>query len=342
MAKSLLYIIGNGFDLAQGMKSRYGDFYPYYLNQESSNEAIQLLKNEIKGNIGDWSDMELALGKFTQKIGSESLFTELYYDLCDNLSAYLQAEAEKRQLSPDPKILGDFFEPYRYLEPVDQRTYQGYFTRLIDRDIKRLKINIITLNYTDTIEKLTGFSKGSHSTYGDVYYWINRICHRHGRIGDTILLGVNDESQVANESFKQNQVVTDCLVKPASIVSMRSDNDLLCKDMISEAGIIILFGVSLGETDACLWNDIVKTLDRKDPSLIVYFHHCSETIPITRKQLLGRKEEEVRKLLYKRLGVPENHQSDREILVGYNKKIFVIEGIGNNPSVLSNNGVKKE
>lgn len=137
MAKSLLYIIGNGFDLAQGMKSRYGDFYPYYLNQESSNEAIQLLKNEIKGNIGDWSDMELALGKFTQKIGSESLFTELYYDLCDNLSAYLQAEAEKRQLSPDPKILGDFFEPYRYLEPVDQRTYQGYFTRLIDKDIKR-------------------------------------------------------------------------------------------------------------------------------------------------------------------------------------------------------------
>lgn len=334
MAKSLLYIIGNGFDLAQGLKSRYKDFYPYYLKQESSNEAVKLLKKEIKDNIGDWSDMELALGKFTQLVESESLFTELYYDLCENLSAYLQAETEKRRFALNPKILGDFFDPNRYLEPIDQRTYQEHFARLIDKDMGRVSVNVITLNYTDTIEKLTGFSGASHMSFDSVFYWINGICHRHGRIGDTILLGVNDEKQIANEAFKQNVMVKECLIKPTSIMSMRSENDLLCKDMIDNAGIIVLFGVSLGETDACLWNDVVQSLDRKDPALIVYFHHSSVIIPTTRKQLLGRKEAEVRKLLYKRLGVPETHQSDREILVGYNKKIFVDEENTKNSPVL--------
>ena len=265
--------------------------------------------------------MELALGKFTEKVSSESLFTEMYFNLSEELAAYLKKQTEQQQFVLNHKVLSDFFAPYHYLEPIDQRTYQKYITK----ESKRIAIDIITLNYTDSIEKLTGYSKESHMMFNDVVYWINRICHRHGRLGDTVLLGVNDPDQIANESFKQNKVINDLLVKPTSIASMRSDNDLLCKAMINDAQIIILMGVSLGETDACLWDDVVKTLDRVNPPLIVYFHHSSESIPITRKQLLGRKEEEVRRYLYERLKVPENHQSDKEILIGYNKNIFVVE-----------------
>lgn len=320
---SILYIIGNGFDLAQGLKSRYKDFYPYYLERKSPNKAVQLLKDEINSNIEDWADMELALGKFTEKVGSESLMEELYYNLSDELTAYLQTEIKKKKFAQSNKILNDLFEPYRYLEPMDQRTYQDHFRRLSDGDKTSITFNIITLNYTDTIEKLTGYPQESSKTYNRLYYVVKNICHRHGRLGDTILLGVDNDKQIANESFKQNRSVIDYLVKPASITSMRSDNDMLCKSMIKDAEIIILFGVSLGETDACLWRDVVKTLDRNNPALLVYFHHSLESIPPTRKQLLGRKEEEVRRFLYQRLGVPEKHQSDRNILVGYNKGIFV-------------------
>ena len=39
-----LYIIGNGFDLNLGMKTRYTDMYDSYINSESSNEIIAQFK----------------------------------------------------------------------------------------------------------------------------------------------------------------------------------------------------------------------------------------------------------------------------------------------------------
>ncbi|MBK7465948.1 MAG: hypothetical protein IPJ43_03540 [Saprospiraceae bacterium] len=37
----ILYIIGNGFDINLGMKTRYSDFYTYYKTTNSKSEAIQ-------------------------------------------------------------------------------------------------------------------------------------------------------------------------------------------------------------------------------------------------------------------------------------------------------------
>lgn len=149
------------------------------------------------------------------------------------------------------------------------------------------------------------------------------ICHLHGVLDDTILVGVNDEQQIANDKFQQNQAVRDCLVKPEAIAAMRSDKSVLCNGYIQKADIIVLYGVSLGATDANLWKAVVERMGSNVHTMLVYFHHSKETIPTNRKQLLGRKEAEARKLLYQRLGLPENLQSNNSILVGYNKEIFI-------------------
>lgn len=36
MTYELLYLIGNGFDLKMGLKTRYSDFYDWYKQQEKS------------------------------------------------------------------------------------------------------------------------------------------------------------------------------------------------------------------------------------------------------------------------------------------------------------------
>lgn len=323
---NILYIIGNGFDLAQGMNTRYADFYPYYLSCPSPSDSVKLLKEEIKENIGDWSDMEIALGKFTNKLSSENEFLEMYFDLSDRLSEYLEKESEKKKLSKRESVLEDFFEPFRYLEPLDQRVYQNYCDQFLGNNKRPVfDVNVVTLNYTSSIESLVGFPSTLNVSLSTGLYSLHNICHLHGVLGDTILIGVNEEQQIDNVAFKQNQAVKDCLIKPEAIAAMRSDKKLLCGNYIDKADVIILFGVSLGSTDAYLWKAIVDHLAKNYRPMLVYFHHSSEVIPANRKQLLGRKVAQTREYLYQRLGVPENLQSEEQILVGYNKGVFQLK-----------------
>lgn len=319
---NILYIIGNGFDLAQGMKTRYADFYPYYLKCSSPNKIVERLKKEIKENIGDWSDMELALGEFTKNVDSESELTDLYFDMSDRLTEYLQLEVKRRAIEKGNKILGDLYRPYLYLEPLDQRLYLEYCRPYLMHDEKQVKVDVVTLNYSDTVEKMVGYPITIATEISGVRYKLGNICHLHGTLDDTILIGVNDEQQISSEVFRKNQAVRDFLIKPEAIVSMRSDKRLLCEGYIDNADIIVLFGVSLGATDASLWNYIVENMASENNPLLVYFHHSDEIIPKNRKQLLGRKETKAREMLYERMGIPVSLQSTDRILVGYNKDIF--------------------
>lgn len=320
---NILYIIGNGFDLAQGMKTRYADFYPYYLKCKSPNKAVELLKKEIKENIGDWSDMEIALGKFTKKVDSEDEFVEMYFDLSDRLAEYLKQESEKVGLNKQSHMVEDLFEPFRYLEPLDQRLYLSHCNKFFGNGNRAVaEVNVVTLNYTSSIERLIGSQRLRNVSMESGSFSLGTICHLHGMLGDTILVGVNDEQQIANDSFKQNQAVRDCLVKPEAIAAMRSDKSILCQGFIKKADIIILYGVSLGATDANLWKAVTERLAKVEQPMLVYFHHSLKIIPRNKKQLLGRKEAEARELLYQRLNLPQDLHSDNRILVGYNKEIF--------------------
>lgn len=319
---NILYIIGNGFDLAQGLNTRYANFYPYYLKCNSPNETVKLLKKEIKENVGDWSDMELALGRFSKKVTSESDFTEMYFDLSEKLSEYLLSESEKKQFVRNAKIVNDLCLPFRYLEPLDQRFYLSYYDTFIKESNKHNHINIITLNYTDTIERLVGLSSGNSTIIDKTVYTIDNICHRHGELNDTILLGVNDEQQVLNASFRENQSVKNLLVKPMAINAMRSDNDIVCKEMIGNADVIVLFGVSLGATDARLWEYVVGHLESITKPMLLYFHYSTDHIPKNRKQMLGVREAEARNYLYEHIKMPLKLQSNNRVLIGYDKSIL--------------------
>ena len=41
----VVFLLGNGFDINIGMKTRYCDFYDYYFKQISLNDIIKTFKN---------------------------------------------------------------------------------------------------------------------------------------------------------------------------------------------------------------------------------------------------------------------------------------------------------
>ena len=62
----ITFLIGNGFDLGLGLKTRFKDFYTQYLEYNSTNKNILEFKGEIARDIESWSDFEYQLGQYSK------------------------------------------------------------------------------------------------------------------------------------------------------------------------------------------------------------------------------------------------------------------------------------
>ena len=165
---NILYILGNGFDKAQGMATSYPEFYKHLMdNSENCSKMLQLLKDEINANKELWSDMEEAFGHLTSKIETVEDIEELFFELNAYLQEYLKIEDSKFMPSTNlkSKFISDFLTPSKNLEPLDKQ-------RFLDetKSFGTAKdLYVMTLNYTNTLEKLLSLNdktvtKGFSST----------------------------------------------------------------------------------------------------------------------------------------------------------------------------------
>lgn len=321
---NILYILGNGFDLAQGLQTSYSSFYQY-LEKKSGSRLLQLLKKDIDANKKLWSDMEEAFGFFTEKIDiEEDDFSEFYFELSDHLQDYLQMEDNKISFSNDSKkkFISDFLNVEKYLGETDKIRY-GTLVKPLSQD---KRINVMTLNYTNTLENLLSISvPGSYigKDFGANRY-LQNIVHVHGKLGDAIIIGVDNEAQIANETFRKNEDIKDLLIKIQSNQAMKLLKHQTCEKFIKEANIIVIHGASLGVTDLRWWLLIGSELEkRKNLLLIQHLYEPNFTKP-TRRQLLAQIERKRREVLLRKLGVQEENfeQFNERLFFTVNAGIF--------------------
>ena len=154
-----------------------------------------------------------------------------------------------------------------------------------------IHIDILTFNYTKTIEKIIGekFSdieigkKGSRSVY------LRNIEHIHQYLGDSLILGVNDISQIENSAFSDAEEIVEVIVKPENNIGQGHGRDLFCKNTIATANLIVVFGTSIGNTDKTWWEQIGNRIG-PDCSVILFDRgtevageHVSKKRPYKRK-----------------------------------------------------------
>lgn len=305
---NVLYILGNGFDKAQGMKTSYPEFYKYLMeNTNSGSPLLQQLKKDINADKLLWSDMEEAFGQFTSKIETPTDLEKLYFELSDNLQTYL--EAEENAFNPSEKLkskfVGDFVHPSRYMGETDRVEFNTFVKRVgAGHDI-----SVMTLNYTDTLERLISLGSATDKRINDNNY-LRQIVHVHGRLKDSIIIGVDNEEQIANEHFRKNDDVTDFLIKIKSNVAMKYTRHKTCESLIANAHLIILFGVSLGNTDARWWKLIGEQFKKRNNLCVVqYLYRPNEILP-TRKQLLGRLERKQQQCIMTAFGIKSEELSE--------------------------------
>lgn len=306
---NVVYILGNGFDKAQGMATSYPEFYRY-LDLEERSALIEQLKKEIKSDKEQWSDMEEAFGKFSSKIDTEDNFTELYFDLTDLLQTYLKSEIEAFSPMEDlkNKFREDFLTTGKYLEEADKIRFNA-FANSVNSNSK--DFNVITFNYTNTLEKLLAID--TKDSRVEKSFGSNRILHNiihvHGSLEEAIIVGVDNETQIANEILKKNDNIRDLFIKIESNRAMKNLRHDNCEGFIKNAHLIILFGVSLGNTDLRWWTLIGQELKRRNNLAIIQHIYRPNAVLPTRKQLLARIERQHQKELLQKMGIKQDEQS---------------------------------
>ena len=123
---NILYIIGNGLDIAHHMKTSYQDFFKYYLTIESSNKDVEAMKRNIDSHRYEtWADLEMGLGFYASLCANKNVFLECLADIKTNLKEYLNKESEKIDLYKISSFAG-FHNPRLFLEPEPQGRYDMY------------------------------------------------------------------------------------------------------------------------------------------------------------------------------------------------------------------------
>ena len=73
----VLYILGNGFDKAQGLATSYKEFYSYYIKQQPESALEKRIMDSINADYETWADLEIGLGNYSASFSSAQEFRDV-------------------------------------------------------------------------------------------------------------------------------------------------------------------------------------------------------------------------------------------------------------------------
>lgn len=308
------FLVGNGFDLNAGLRTRFSDFFEVYC-KETANDTpvIKKFKEEIGTNVELWSDFEKQMGDYTAKVTKDipsegELRIEDYYTCIDDFRnefiIYLYEEISRptimayrdRMREECQDMLRD---PFRYLRTGQKERLYNYISNAKPWPVE---YGFVVFNYTYMCEQcmrlpvsrsVTGYCEG----LVDTEISADRFVYVHGRLGSEILLGVDNISQIRNPLLQNDEELLYSIVKPISNRELESGQDEKAKELIEASNIIIIYGMSLGETDNSWWRVIADWLlegkNSGERFLIVY--SCDGTTNRNSTRNAVRNQKEVRR-----------------------------------------------
>lgn len=281
---NITFMIGNGFDLNLGLKTAYRHFLKHYLSHtDGDSPRVSYFKQKISQDWENWSDVELALGQITKDYTGDDAaqaFMECYDDIFDKLAEYLTNEEtrfDECTLDALDKAMVYAFENWR-------EGFRPQRKREIDSHIQNFSggftYNFIIFNYTRTTDKaLLSIEKKvlGRRQYGNTTYdnAIGKYIHVHGYTDKDMILGVNDESQIANLRIFENYspFEADRLIKPTANLMFENGTDDLAHAILQKSDFVYIYGMSLGTTDQIWWERIEKIMCKKPGMQVIIYSH---------------------------------------------------------------------
>lgn len=278
---NITYIFGNGFDLQAGLHTRYSDFLEEYVRAypgDSSN--LRRFKRELldgQNEKGWWSDAEAAMGRHLKEYDDKSVsdYIERIRDFEGKLTGYLDRQQDQCTFDNSSDITWMFldfihssFDDFLCGKAVSTNTPADN------------RYNLITFNYTTILESIlqccTGSPEGGFlsrsSSGGQALDRIGPVCHVHGSLDTSIVMGVDNDSQLdVSGGVTITPELRWKIIKP----DMNESSDLTgaeeAERIIEGSEIIAIYGVSFGETDRRWWEKILQWLEVDREHILVLF-----------------------------------------------------------------------
>ncbi len=194
------------------------------------------------------------------------------------------------------KFQDDFIKISKYLGALDKDRFNR-FIKKHNFSSKRYFCYYAKL-YKILSKKILNLSSGATTKGFDSSNTLRNLIHVHGILGQSIIIGVDNETQIKNEEFKKNDDIKDLMIKEQSNLVMKETRHIQCETLINNANVIILFGVSLGDTDARWWKIIGNNLVNRTNIAIIQHLYEPNAIRRTQLQKRGRLEREQQKCFY--------------------------------------------
>ena len=331
---NITFLIGNGFDLNLKLKTRYTDFYKYYIE----NDPKDLLSKSIKNDYEMWSDLEVGLGEFIKDIDESQIeeFLDSKSTLEKMLSEYLTLE-NNRVYVKEEKVLAEEFKKkvlnfFSDFSAIDKDHYH----QVMGATRTQINYNFITFNYTSVLDTIISVAQknckpfGNHNAGGAGYNdAVVSPHHIHGKLTEDLILGLDNADQILNDKLKNNPKLTNYIVKSTVNTALGEKKIEKAKEIIDKSKYICLFGLSIGDTDGMWWSYIVEWLKRDKDNRLVLFINRNTIVQLSGQEKIRFRDSNRERMLERsRCEVTETLKLVQDkIIIVPNSKIFDLENI---------------
>lgn len=299
-------LIGNGFDLGLGLKTRYLDFLPWYLSRKSSkSDAVKWLCGQIENSKDDtWADAEMAFGRLPFSEAGEDVAEVVDKTLIDfqkDLALYIGLQQNRLVVPADQRtdVRDKFVGSVVKTLYLDSKASANSDLRFVLQRQIPIEVNFISFNYTASLDKLLGgrASRGNFqvpiSAREKAFVSVSPICYVHGNLRDqNSLFGVDDACQITDPRARVHCETSGMLLKPKLDYLMDYGFEQQAKEMILKSNRIVCLGLSYGASDVRWWECIYKALSLNEGLRLLlspYFKENQSCASSAEQSLIARR-----------------------------------------------------
>ncbi len=324
---NVLFLIGNGFDLNVGLKTRFRDVLEAYLKRKDTDPRLCKFKEDINLDFENWSDFEKQMGVYTDKFTPETIddYCFCIRDFREFLVAHLKKEESRI----------DYDQFHDQIMSIFLDSMQNFFDELKPSDIDILRpmrnivepiqYDFITFNYTSVLDRcLEMFNQKPFPRRLSHVDGIGQILHLHGTTEENLIMGIDNVSQIANESLANDKKLERTIIKPVINNKLKNLNNQIGESLIMQSRIICIFGLSLGITDQRWWHIIGGWLKGHDQRRLVLFVKENEWNLVHPEDSI-EKIDEVLDKAFNAMNISSTQSISNRIHIGFNTDMFKID-----------------
>ena len=268
-----LFIIGNGFDLYHGLKTRFNDFRDYLKNNDlNSYEFIMSLFEEVCffKSFEDWCHIEDYL-VYTNDIDYESKLEEAISSSKDDIDRASYWHDIQYNAGVYTQQFHDFLKSFdEWIEAINLQPNKKIESFFNDND------KFLTFNYTETLQRIYNIPE-------------KNVLHIHGKLGTEKVFGHNEaisppfkKKNITQEDYENGEDY-DWRIEEAEQI-LNKIPSLFCKnsqliidrhksffDDIKYYDEIFFLGWALGKQDEVYMDNIISNISQKTKIFIISY-----------------------------------------------------------------------